>query len=451
MMRFGLDRILPPGGLAAKRAFATATKGERSVDAAGRPATAVPPTRLGRPFDPNRLSDQLRLSFLWFAGNALWEAVLTVILPFIVLQDVGDARKALALSLLSTLGTLLASIVHPIAGWASDATRTPFGRRRPYLLGGGIVAVAGLIWMAVGRGYAELVAAILLLQLGYNVALAAYQAYIPEIAPAEGRGQASGFLGLASSVGALVGAMGAAFLVHGSTYRFMLAFLAALLLSGIAVTIWGLPEAQPVACTSLAANDRQAVLGRYHDFLWVVITRGLVMLAFYTLLTYLAYYLQDVQHLVHYTTDTSYVVAVTIAAAAGSTLWAGRRSDAIGRRAIVCGAGALMGVAAACFVFVHGLMAILVVGVFFGLGYGAYISVDWALITDVLPESSGIARDMGIWGLAITVPQVLAPLIAGGFFLLLPGGTAAYTGIFGLTCIYALLGSALVWQVRGVR
>jgi len=422
------------------------------LDAAGRPALPTLGRGRTRAFHPERLSDQLRLSFLWFAGNALWEAVLTVILPFLVLQDVGDARKAVALSLLSTVGTLLASIVHPLAGWASDATRTRFGRRRPYLLAGGIVAAVGLIWMAVGRGYAELVAAILLLQLGYNVAVAAYQAYIPEIAPAEGRGKASGFLGLMSSVGALLGAIGAAVLVHGSTYRFLLAFLAALLLAAIAVTIWGLPEAPPVERTAPpAVAERGTRLGRYRDFLWVVVTRALVMLAFYTLLTYLAYYLQDVQHLANYATDTSYVVAVTILAAAGSTLWAGRRSDAVGRRAIVCGAGALMGVAAAGFLFVHGLVPILVVGAVFGVGYGAYLSVDWALISDVLPDAAGIARDMGIWGLAITVPQVLAPLIAGAFFLLLPGGTAAYSWIFGLTCIYALVGSALVWQVRGVR
>ncbi len=404
-----------------------------------------------RPFDPARLSDQLRLSVMWFAGNALWEAVLTVILPLLVLRAVGDVRKAVALSVLATLGTLLASIVHPIAGWASDVTRTPFGRRRPYLVVGGIVSVVGLVWMAVGRGYGELVAAVLILQLGYNVALAAYQAYIPELAPPTGRGRASGFLGLMSSVGALVGAIGAVFLVHGDTYPFMLIFLALLLVGALGITVWGLPEADPLPRTAPAPTSGPARPQGYRDFLWVVITRALVMLAFYTLLTYLAYYLKDVAHLANYTTDTSYVVAVTILAASGSTLWAGRRSDTVGRRAIVSVAGGLMGLGAAGFLLVHGLTAILGIGVLFGLGYGAYISVDWALVTDTLPDPSGIARDMGFWGLAITVPQVLAPVIGGLFFLLLPHGTVAYSWIFGLTCLYALVGSALVWQVRGVH
>ena len=402
-----------------------------------------------RPFDPDRLGDQVRLSLMWFAGNALWEALLTVVLPILVLNAVGDARKAVALSFLATAGTLLASVVHPLAGWISDVTRTRFGRRRPFVLGGSLLGAAALLWMAVGSGYAQLVASVLLLQFGYNTATAAYQAYIPEVAPPSGRGRASGFLGLMSSLGALVGAIGSRFLIHGATYRYLLGLLAALLLLGAAVTVWGLPEA-PAPPRGNRASGRP-VWSHYRDFVWVVVTRGLVMLAFYTLLTYLLYYLKDVAGIRDYANVTAYVVAVTILAASACTVWAGVRSDAIGRRVLVCAAGLLMGAAALAFLLVRGVVPILLVGVVFGLGYGAYQSVDWALATDVLPDSGGIARDMGFWGLGTTVPQVVAPLIAGAVFLLTPGGPAAYRLIFGLTAVYAVVGSVLVWQVRGVR
>lgn len=403
-----------------------------------------------RPFDPDRVGDQIRLSLMWFAGNALWEALLTVVLPILVLRAVGDARKAVALSVLATVGTLLASVVHPLAGWASDATRSGFGRRRPYVLGGAVVAAVAMLWMAFGTGYTQLVASVLLLQLGYNTATAGYQAYIPEIAPEGGRGKASGFLGLMSSLGALVGAIGSRFLIHGTLYRDLLGVLVALLLLGAVVTVWGLPEApSPQRGAPQSALPPQP--GRYRDFIWVVATRALVMLAFYTLLTYLLYYLKDVAGLPNYTSVTSYVVAVTILAASACTVWAGTRSDSIGRRPLVCAAGILMGAAAAAFLLVRGVVPILLVGVVFGLGYGAYQSVDWALATDVLPDSGGIARDMGLWGLGTTVPQMVAPLIAGTVFLLVPVGPAAYRLIFGLTALYAFVGSALVWQIRGVR
>jgi MFS family permease len=412
------------------------------------------PRSAPRPFDAGRLGDQLRLAGLWFAGNAVWESLSAVLLPFLVLQAVGDARKAVALSLLTTLGTLLATAVHPVAGWASDRTRTAFGRRRPYVLGGGVAGAAALCWLAFASGFPALLAAVLLLQLAYNTALAAYQAYIPEIAPPEGRGRASGFLGLMSSVGALVGAIGSVFLVHGSTYRYLLALLAAILLGGVAVTVWGLPEGRVVAGGAAPAPPAGSARrpGRYRDFVWVVVTRGLVMLGFYTLLTYLSYYLRDVAGVRDYVTATSYTVAVTILAAAFSTVWAGRRSDAVGRRTIVCAAGALMGVGALAFLLARGLVPILAVGAVFGLGYGAYISVDWALVTDVLPDAAGVARDMGFWGMGTTLPQVIAPVIGGIVFLLLPaGGALPYRLIFGATALYAFCGSALVWKIRGVR
>lgn len=404
------------------------------------------------------------MAFFWFCGNAVWEALPTAILPFLVARDVGSLREATALSLLSTLGTLLASAVHPFAGWASDASRSRYGRRRPFLLVGGGLSAGALAWMAFGGTFLALLAAVLLLQFGYNLALAAYQAYIPELAPAGARGKASGFLGLMSTLGALLGAIGAALLVRGTTYRWMLLFLAALLLFGIAVTVWGVPEpalpavsdrpqrlATPSGPGPGVAGAPPAAKPSYRDFIWVAVTRGLVMLAFYSLLTYIAYYFKDVDHIVHYVTATSLVVAITIVAAASATLWAGRRSDTVGRRGIVAAAGGLMGLGAAAFLVLHSLVPTAAVGVVFGAGYGAYLSVDWALISDVLPQVGTIARDMGLWGLAITVPQVLAPVIGGTLFLLVPTPAVAYRLIFGLTAVFALVGSALVWQVRGVR
>ena len=388
---------------------------------------------------------------MWFAGNAVWEALLTVVLPILVLHAVGDARKAVALSFLATAGTLLASLVHPVAGWISDVTRSRFGRRRPYVLGGSLLGAAALLWMAVGDGYAQLVASVLLLQFGYNTATAAYQAYIPELAPPGGRGRASGFLGLMSSLGAVVGAIGSRFLIHGAMYRYLLGLLAALLLVGAAVTVWGLPEVAAPAPPVRAAASGRPTWGRYRNFAWVVATRALVMLAFYTLLTYLLYYLKDVAGIRDYANVTAYVVGVTILAASACTVWAGTRSDAIGRRVLVCAAGLLMGAAAIAFLLVRGLVPILLIGAVFGVGYGAYQSVDWALATDVLPDSDGIARDMGFWGLGTTLPQVVAPLVAGTVFILVPAGPAAYRLVFGLTALYAAAGSALVWQVRGVR
>lgn len=41
------------------------------------------------------------------------------------------------------------------------------------------------------------------------------------------------------------------------------------------------------------------------------------------------------------------------------------------------------------------------IGVVMGVGYGAYQAVDWALALDVIPPGANIAKDMGIWHVAV--------------------------------------------------
>ena len=47
-----------------------------------------------------------------------------------------------------------------------------------------------------------------------------------------------------------------------------------------------------------------------------------------------------------------------------------------------------------------------------GIGFGAYTAVDFALITEVLPEAADRAKDLGVINIANALPQVLAPVLA---------------------------------------
>ena len=64
-------------------------------------------------------------------------------------------------------------------------------------------------------------------------------------------------------------------------------------------------------------------------------------------------------------------------------------------------------------VFTHNFTLVVVLGIFFGLGYGACESVDWALASDVLPSMDDYAREMGVWHVAAVLPQVIATPFAG--------------------------------------
>src|SRR6185437_13307454 len=87
--------------------------------------------------------------------------------------------------------------------------------------------------------------------------------------------------------------------------------------------------------------------------------------------------------------------------------------DRVGRKRLVYIAGAMMTVVALIFIFLQNFPAALVAALFFGLGYGAYTSVDWALATDVLPPTDEAGKNMGIWTAAGIIPQVIGVLLGG--------------------------------------
>jgi MFS family permease len=96
---------------------------------------------------------------------------------------------------------------------------------------------------------------------------------------------------------------------------------------------------------------------------------------------------------------------------------------------------------------------IFAVGALFGVGYGAFQAVDWALAVDVLPPGENAAKDMGIWHVALVLPQVLAPALSGALLAVLKPLSllAGYTVVFVVTACWFVLGTVLVSRVRGAR
>src|SRR6476620_12590328 len=81
-----------------------------------------------------------------------------------------------------------------------------------------------------------------------------------------------------------------------------------------------------------------------------------------------------------------------------------------------------------------------------GGGYGIYLAVDAALITQVLPTASGRAKDLGIINIANSAPQVAAPALAAPIVTYLGG----YPVLYGLTAVVTVLGGVFVYRIRSV-
>lgn len=206
---------------------------------------------------------------------------------------------------------------------------------------------------------------------------------------------------------------------------------------------------------------------RDHDFRWVFWTRFLIVMGTFTVQEFLQYYMRDVVKDFSFfgarlasnaESAVSFFVLPLLIGAVISSLAAGMLSDRFGRKAMVYISSALQAIVPIVFIFFGSFNLVVLMGIVFGLGYGAYNAVDWALASDVLPSEENYAKDMGVWHIALTFPQVIATPVAG--FLLdnfqaigAPRGQPAlgYTVIFILAAVYFIMGTVLVRRVRKVR
>lgn len=397
------------------------------------------------------------LSLYWFSINFHWGALLTVVIPAEVLRFVSDAEKARYLGLVFFAGAFIAMVTQPIIGAVSDRSGSAWGRRRPYILVGGLVNCVVLLGMAYSPRLSWFIVAFLLVQFFNNVSGAAYQALIPDLVPEDQRGMASGLMGVMTMLGTII-SLGLAGFMVGQGHRVLFYWVVVgVILVGMLVTMVKVKETpyrfqEPFVLRQFLASfwvsPRQ-----FPDFAWLWISRVLIFLGFYTLLNFLEYYLKDVTGLTRFVEATTGVGAAVMVGAAVSTFFSGWLSDRIGRRIIVFIAGMLMGITALVFLTGPAYQAILGIAVVFGLGYGAFISVDWALAVDVLPSAQSAGKDMGIWGISVTLPQVIAPLIGGQvlYYFHPLGGHWEYKLLYLIAFIYFLAGSLGIWKIRKAR
>jgi MFS family permease len=423
---------------------------------------------------PDKLStrNQLVLSVLWLSLNFQSGAFIALVIPaqillFVTVGSAGSTAQALVLGELSFAGALITLIVQPLVGAISDRYSGALGRRRPYIAAGTVVLVLGIVVLALAQTMAAFVAGFILTQLGGAVATAAYQGLLPDRVPPEQRGAASGFMGLMTILGTL-GSLVTAAIVLGSVtsqtpaadiqqaIRVYYALTAIILLAGALITVIGVDESTMEGEPSLSSSgipdvpwrlNTWVAPWRHANFRWVFLTRMAVIMGLTLFMTYIAYYFARVSHLSQFVQSTAIVAALALLGAVLSALLVGIASDRTRRVPIVCVATTLMAAAALMFVLRPGEVPLIPLGLLFGLGFGAYTSVDWALAVDVLPSMRDAGKDMGLWSTASVLPALLAPA-AGSVVIALSAALGhaelGYRLVFALATVCFGLGAGLI-------
>ncbi|WP_282205276.1 MFS transporter [Kitasatospora fiedleri] len=424
-----------------------------AADAGSAAAGSAPsPERVGRGF----------VAGIALASLGLWAALYTPVQVLLArqLEVVSPGHKEASLALVTGVGALVALVANPLVGALSDRTTSRFGRRGPWLAGGSLLGAAGLGLLAGQHTVAGLTAGWVMVQLGLSAAQAALVAVVPARVPVSQRAVVSAWVGATQPLAVLVGTAAVTGLADDAAGYLVLLVL---LLAAQLPFLRSLREA-PAKAAAPAAGGRigpRALLRsflisprRHPDFALAWLTRLLIQLGNATGTLYLLYFLRD---RIHYETLFPgrraeqgllvlvglYSVGIVLAAFAGGVV-----SDRIGRRkAPVTAAGLVIAVGAGLLAAVPTWPVAIVAAALFGLGYGVYVSVDQALITEVLPDPETYGKDLGVINVAAALPHVLGPAIAA----LLVTHLGGYPALFGTTAVLSALGAVLVQRIRGVR
>ncbi|WP_244902046.1 MFS transporter [Actinomyces urogenitalis] len=407
-------------------------------------ATNEPPTQM-----PPR-SWSLTLSLTMLGLFSAWFGPIQVLLGLQASQ-VAPGHKEATLSLVTGLGALVSTLGNPVFGALSDRTTSRFGRRLPWIAGGLALGAVGLMVLASARGVAGMVVGWCLVQAFLNATFAALNASIADQVPVERRGLVSGLIGVAQTAGLVAGAGLAA--AAGSTRTGYLVLAVLVVALGLPHVLGArdlrLPDGAPRPTLRHVMAGFVPPLRRYPDFGWAWLTRFLVNLGNSTGTLYLLYYLMDAVGMEADKAATGVFILTGIYALTvfGSTVIGGVWSDKVGRRKpFVIAASIVTGQASLDLALTQNWVGAVVGAVILGIGFGAFTSVDFALVTQVLPSSGDAARDLGIINIASAGAQVLAPVLAAPVVTHLGG----YTTLYVMAAVVCLLGATCVLRIRTV-
>ncbi|GAA2450338.1 MFS transporter [Streptomyces mauvecolor] len=360
-------------------------------------------------------------------------------------------HKASTLALVTGMGAAVSMVANPVFGALSDRTTARVGRRIPWVVAGGAGGVAGLLILAWAPGVAVMTAGWCLVQLALNASFAALTAAVPDQVPPRRRGMVGGWLGVSQVGGILVGtALATAAGGVGAGYVVCAAF------SLLAVVPYAAMrrDTRLLSADQAAFQWREFISGfwidprRFPDFGWAWLTRFLMNLSYSISTMYLLYYLTDA---VRYEGDADTGVLILTALDAvtllGTVVISGIWSDRTGRRKVfVVWSGLVISAATLLLAVWQTWTGAVVASLILGVGYGVYTSVDFALLTAVLPSATDRGRDLGLINIANALPQVLAPAIAAPVVTHLGG----YGVLYALAGVIGVGGSLLVGRIRGV-
>lgn len=391
----------------------------------------------------------------WFGTNLAVAAMLGAAIPKAMLF-LDEASKEKNTALITSLGGIAVMIITPLFGRLSDRTMSRWGMRKPWMLGGVLVGTVGVVGLAFAPSVPLMVLGWLVVQVGFGATSMAQHALLADQVPTRIRARVSAAVGVSSGISTIAASAIVAGLPQDQRWLWFLvpgiigALMSLVLVLGYRDAVRSEP-APPLSLREVLSTYWLDPV-KYRDFFWAWTCRFLVTMSIFTVSLFMLFLIVDRLHIPKEQASAiqTLALAVFFVGNAISTVIFGWISDRTKRRKVI--------IWSSCFISAIGLLVCMfadtqpqfLIGMaIVGAGQGAYISVDVAMMTEVLPSASEAGKDLGIVSLSYQLPQVIGPIIGAAIVGL--GAGANYTALFGYALVLSVLGGLAVLPVRAVR
>ncbi|GGL10474.1 MFS family permease [Curtobacterium luteum] len=428
-------------------------------------ATSTDPAAASRAFSVEGITQAVSAvrvgrGYLWalsFAQFGLFVALLTPVFVSMSIkaEQLNPTSPETVVGSVLPFGALGALFANPLLGAISDRTRTRWGRRRPYMVGGVVVFVGALAWIAFSDSVLQLTLGWLLAQIAANTVLATLTASFADNVPEFQRGKASSVIALAQNIAILAGLYLAVYLVG----NLPLLFIAPGVLAIIAVLIYAFVARDDLPTTTIKPFSWINLISsfwtnpiKHRDFGLAWWGRFLITFGTFMFTTYRVLYMQDriglsTKEAVPAVAFGVLLYTIALLASAAVSGWV---SDRVQRRKVfVWGSTALTAVGLVILAHVDTVGGFYFAEIVLGFAFGIYAAIDTALIVDVLPDPERPGKDLGVINIANALPQSLAPAV--GLFLLGIGGGQNYTLMLWGAGVAVLLGALVIFPIKSVK
>jgi MFS family permease len=370
--------------------------------------------------------------------------------------EMDPANKVQMVAILATISSVGGALAVIVGGMLSDRTRSRWGKRKPWLLGGALLAACSMAPVWFTTNFPLLVVEFTVSQIGMNMMVAALSALLPDRVGKNLLGRVSALSGLGNLLGGAVGGVVASGFLPIPKFGLVVVpwtmVLVAAAICFFLPTISSLgdgPASERGDRSSVKDILRQLVPPSDRDFWFVFAGRVLFLLGLLTTFAYQLYILTD--YFGASDAEAQQMIALSgiiLAAGAGVfTVVMGPLSDKAGRRKpFVIGAGVVGAAGVSLLLTSHSLIVFPLSIAALSIAYGTFISVDQALMVEVLPDQANAARDLGFLTVANSAPGILAPGVAG-LLVMLGGYPAVFVGGLAMT----LVSGVFLFFIRRVR